>query len=337
LRLAPGTLALLDGDPGVGKSLLTVDLAARLTTGRPLPDGSAARPPCAVVMLNDEDPMENTLVPRLQAAGANIDLLCDFSARTADGLERPPLFPDDCQLLAETIQESGAPLAVIDPLSAYVAVGLGSPSIGRVLDGLAQVARETGAVILLLRHLVKWGRGLRALFRGFGGVVIPGRARTVLLAGRDPDDEELCLLAASKSNLGPLAATLAYRIAGGPTGQPVVDWAGPVAETANDVVIASRPAEPPGEALADAMALLQDLLGHGPATYETVLRLAHASGIAEKTLRRAKAELKVRSVLKHEDDGSHWHWSLPEDRDSGRILEELFGPGFKPKSVHEAD
>jgi hypothetical protein len=40
-RLALGKLAMLDGDPGLGKSLLTLDLCARLSTGRPLPDGSA--------------------------------------------------------------------------------------------------------------------------------------------------------------------------------------------------------------------------------------------------------------------------------------------------------
>ena len=39
-RLALGKLAMLDGDPGLGKSLLTLDLCARLSSGRPMPDGS---------------------------------------------------------------------------------------------------------------------------------------------------------------------------------------------------------------------------------------------------------------------------------------------------------
>jgi hypothetical protein len=38
-RLPLGKLAILDGDPGVGKSLVTLDLCARLSTGRPFPDG----------------------------------------------------------------------------------------------------------------------------------------------------------------------------------------------------------------------------------------------------------------------------------------------------------
>ncbi len=40
--LARGHLHLLDGDPGMGKSLTLIDLAARLTTGRPFPNGAPA-------------------------------------------------------------------------------------------------------------------------------------------------------------------------------------------------------------------------------------------------------------------------------------------------------
>ena len=53
--LAAGNLAILDGDPGLGKSLLTLDLAARLTTGRPWPDGAASPGPAAALLLCAED------------------------------------------------------------------------------------------------------------------------------------------------------------------------------------------------------------------------------------------------------------------------------------------
>jgi hypothetical protein len=41
-RFALGKLALLEGDPGLGKSLLTLDLCARLSTGRPFPEDGPA-------------------------------------------------------------------------------------------------------------------------------------------------------------------------------------------------------------------------------------------------------------------------------------------------------
>jgi hypothetical protein len=337
LRLVRGTLALLDGDPGAGKSVMTVDLAARLTTGRPLPEGSPARDPCGVVLLSKEDNYENTVVPRLQAAGGNVDRVCDFTAKTADGLERQPVFPEDCDLLAETIQEMGAGLVIIDPLAAYVSMSLGNQLIWQVVDALAQVAAQTGAVILLIRHLIKWAQGLRALMRGMGSVAIPGRARSTLLAGRHPEEEGLCLLAAPKS-LAVEAPTLAYRITTSPCGQALIDWAGPVAETADDVVIAPRRDRGrPNEQLSTAMALLKEVLGHGPATYETMVRLAHASGISRRTLDRTKRELGIVSEQRQDQDGHRWYWSLPVDRDNQRVLEELFGPGFKPKSVNDPE
>ena len=70
--LACGKLALLDGDPGAGKSLFTADLAARLTRGGRMPDGSWRRKKANVLFLNGEDALDDTLRPRLDAAGADL-------------------------------------------------------------------------------------------------------------------------------------------------------------------------------------------------------------------------------------------------------------------------
>ena len=70
--LACGKLALLDGDPGAGKSLFTADLAARLTRGGRMPDGSWRRQKANVLFLNAEDALDDTLRPRLDAAGADL-------------------------------------------------------------------------------------------------------------------------------------------------------------------------------------------------------------------------------------------------------------------------
>src|SRR3954468_9774500 len=72
-RLALGKLAVLDGDPGLGKSLLALDLCARLSTGRPLPDGSAGPGPVRVAVFNAEDDPDDTLSPRLRALGADLE------------------------------------------------------------------------------------------------------------------------------------------------------------------------------------------------------------------------------------------------------------------------
>src|SRR5205085_5650659 len=72
-RLALGKLAMLDGDPGLGKSYLALDLCARLSTGRPFPDGGEAGCPGSSLVLNVEDSEADTVRPRLQALGADLD------------------------------------------------------------------------------------------------------------------------------------------------------------------------------------------------------------------------------------------------------------------------
>src|SRR6478672_10265157 len=72
-RIALGKLTLICGDPGLGKSFLTLDLAARLSAGRAWPDGAA---PVAgagsAVLITAEDDAADTIRPRLDAAGADV-------------------------------------------------------------------------------------------------------------------------------------------------------------------------------------------------------------------------------------------------------------------------
>jgi hypothetical protein len=68
-RLPLGKLSVLDGDPGLGKSALTLDLAAKASAGLELPDGGRCGP-AGVVLLSAEDGLADTVRPRLDAAGA---------------------------------------------------------------------------------------------------------------------------------------------------------------------------------------------------------------------------------------------------------------------------
>src|SRR5215467_13451343 len=72
-RLALGKLAILDGDPDLGKSLVTLDLCTRLSRGLPFPDGSPSPGPANALVFNGEDDGEDTIRPRLQTLGADLD------------------------------------------------------------------------------------------------------------------------------------------------------------------------------------------------------------------------------------------------------------------------
>ncbi|HEV3237550.1 MAG TPA: AAA family ATPase, partial [Gemmataceae bacterium] len=98
-RLPLGKLVLLDGDPDQGKSLLTLDWAARLTTGRAWPDGTPINGPESVVLLGGEDNILDTVSHRLLAAGADLSRVHVLRVGPdASGQFRALQFPEDIHL-----------------------------------------------------------------------------------------------------------------------------------------------------------------------------------------------------------------------------------------------
>jgi hypothetical protein len=118
-----GKLTLLAGHPGEGKSRLTLDVAARVSSGLEMPDGTAGLHASGVVLISAEDAADDTIVPRLQASGADlkrIHLLTGF--RQGDGREQGLSSLGESPALAaleQSIDKCGARLVVVDPLSAF--------------------------------------------------------------------------------------------------------------------------------------------------------------------------------------------------------------------------
>ena len=122
--LAFGAVSVLDGDPGTGKSLLTVDLAARIGTGRPMPDGTPApghpvhgRGGLMTVFVNAEDGVRTCILPRLLAAGGDprsVAFLGGLGEGGADAL--PVRFPDDYPPLRKLLRSWPGSFVVLDPM-----------------------------------------------------------------------------------------------------------------------------------------------------------------------------------------------------------------------------
>src|SRR4051794_38446331 len=117
-RLALGKLAMLDGDPGLGKSLLTLDLCARLSTGRPFPDGAPGPGIGPAIILNAEDSEEDTLRPRLQALRADLNRV--FILHPEEGPGQLLRLPCQTELLDDALQRTQARLVVLDPIVAFL-------------------------------------------------------------------------------------------------------------------------------------------------------------------------------------------------------------------------
>ncbi len=117
-RIPRGKLVVLDGDPGLGKSTLTLDFAARVSAGEAMPDQSRRRRPAGVVILSAEDGPADTIRPRLEAAGADLDQVFVLDTVATPEGDHYFAIPDDIPTLERSVQERKAALVVIDPLTA---------------------------------------------------------------------------------------------------------------------------------------------------------------------------------------------------------------------------
>jgi hypothetical protein len=331
-RLAFGKLAVLDGDPGLGKSFLTLDLCARLSTGRALPDGAPGPSPACSLVLNCEDGLEDTLAPRLAALKANLDRI--FVIPRDQDVTQPLRFPSQIHRLDQALTDRPARLVVIDPVMAFLDEGILSgsdQSVRRALYPLACLAEKHRAVILLVRHLNKTSN-VRAVYRGGGSIGFIGASRSAWLVAPSPQDHEIRVLAQIKNNLGPPQPSLAFRLKSTRGGRPSLRWLGTSPLGANQLLMNAPKGAPPA-ARDRACDFLTDFLGGGPRTSREVWDISAKHRLSSGTLRRAKKCLEIRTELVEREGIFRNYWLLPfqhlsptPKRDDPNDLEHWLGP-----------
>lgn len=328
-RVPAGKLTNFIGDPGVGKSLVTMDVAARISTGTPWPDAPGVENAVGgVVILSAEDDPEDTLAPRLIAAGADLSRIVVLQAvRRGDGREATFSLADDLPALEAAIgQTPDCRMVVVDPLSAYM-IGIDShrnSDVRSLLAPLAALAARTGVAVLGVTHIRKSDGP--AIHRAIGSIAFVAAARAAWAFGVDRDDPDRRIMAYVKNNLSRDVGGLAYRIDETPDGAPVVVWEpGTVSTTADELL--GRAAEP-GErsAVDEAVDFLRDELAAGPVGAKEIKARADAAGIAPRTLDRAKGRLGVKCG----PDGFRgpWVWRLPDGQsapDSAECANPIHG------------
>jgi hypothetical protein len=120
-HIARGSQELLTGIPGGGKSQIHCALVAAATTGGMWPDGCNGIPPGNVIMLTAEDCLDQTIVPRLIAAGADRARVHILKKIRKDNKERMFLLSEDLEQLEVMIRKVGNVwLITIDPITAYM-------------------------------------------------------------------------------------------------------------------------------------------------------------------------------------------------------------------------
>jgi len=332
-RLALGKLAMLDGDPGLGKSLLALDLCARLSTGRPFPDDQPGSGVGNAIVLNAEDSAQDTTRPRLQALGADLERIFVPCQEERGGAELFRL-PAGIAQLGSALDRTGARLVVFDPVVAFLEASISANSDQAVrcaLWPLLQLADRHQCVMLLVRHLNKAAGG-RSLYRGGGSIGFLGACRSGWLVGADPAEPGRRVLAQVKNNLAPPQPSLAFTVETS-DGCPRLCWQGTSPLTADELV-ATGPRPGPVRPRDQAQDFLADFLQDGPRTSRELWPAAQEVGLSERTLYRARQQLKVVIQRVARDHQILNYWLLPgqqiprESQPEPEVpdLEEWLGP-----------
>ncbi|MGH6878109.1 MAG: AAA family ATPase [Rhizomicrobium sp.] len=296
-RIPLGKPSLLVGDPGLGKSLVTVDIAARLSRGVEFADGAPCETGRTIILSAEDDPGD-TIGPRLDAANADVRRVHLLEAvrvpqARGDTVEKQFSLETDLPHLEDALKKlAGVRLIVIDPLSAYLG-GIDSHSNAEtrsLLSPLAAMAERCGVAVLAVTHLRKSAGP--AVHRAIGSIAFAAAARSVWVVALDPDDRARRLILPVKQNLSAQGSGLAFRVEDS-DGVARIAWeTGTVALDVNDVLAESAGTQD-GSALEEACEWLQDELAEGPLLQADVIKRATREGFSVATLRRAKKKLGI--------------------------------------------
>lgn len=310
-RIPLGKLTLLAGDPGLGKSFVTLDLAARVSRGDAWPDMPLFKQtPGGVILLNCEDDLADTIAPRLDKAGADDSNIIAIEGVRMLGQRRHFSLEADLPRLDEVlIDNPGTRLVVIDPVAAYCGKidSHKNSEVRGLLAPLAELASRHRVAIVSVTHLSKTG-GTKAVYRAMGSLAFAAAARAVWAIVKDANDPQRRLFLPAKLNLARDPDGLAYRIDEG----RVVWEVDPVQLHADDAfaaeVKAAGDTSHRGAERREASAWLRHQLANGPIPSTQLIADAREHGISERTLRRAFKEMNGRAKKATE---GQWQWSLP--------------------------
>lgn len=311
-RLAFGKLTMLSGDPGLGKSFITMDLAARATTGRPWPDGAIGREPIHVLILAAEDGLADTVRPRLDALGADVSRVHVMTGTKEGRTERGPQLAD-VDAIEKAIVATGARLLVIDPVASYLGVtdSHKDAEVRGLLTPLLTMAERHDCAVLGVMHLTK-DAGRAAIYRSSGSVAFVAQARVALMVTTDAANPDRRVLAASKCNVAKMPAGLAYTMRDGRLEwdeTPLTDF-----DLNAHLAASSSAGSRDAHDHTDAGELLAELLENvalWPMAAKDVLDAAKAHGISDRSMQRAAKKVGIKIERDGFGGGGRWVWHRP--------------------------
>jgi len=331
-RIALGKLTLYIGDPDGGKSVLSACLASIVSRGSPFPVDGTPSPIGDVVILSAEDDAEDTIKPRLEAAGADcsrVHILEAIRETGTDGkqTERTFSLKRDLKVLENVLSSlPQCKLVIIDPISAYLddTDSHRNAAIRGLLSPLTKLAAKFGVAIVAIDHLNKNSNEKNAMYRPGGSLAFVAAARAAYIVARDKDNPERRIVAKLKNNLAKSEpkSGLAYTILTADNGAPILAWEPEPVDVRAAELLSRMESEEQRLDTDWAGDTLHDVLANGPVPALEVFKECDKAGVSKKQARRAAEKLGV--ITKKTGFQGGWTWELPSDSASHDSDTEVF-------------
>ena len=309
-RIPQGKLTVIAGDPGLGKSLLTLDMAARVSFGGPWPDIGIA-PLGDVLLITAEDGLDDTVRPRLDLLEADVSRIHAIEISVDDNGENVALsLTEHLPQIEEAVATYAAILLVIDPILALTGRKdtHKASDVRAILAPLAAMAERTGCAVVTILHLNKNSKEGNALYRVTSSLDFVAAARSALVVGEHPDDPDRRVLASIKANLSAKPALLGFHI----DDRGCFIWDGVVDLDVHALLNVPLPDEK--AARDEAKDFLLEVLKNGPRPAAEVQTEARQYGITDTTLKRAAKDLELQKIrVGGIGKDGHWEWALAKD------------------------
>jgi hypothetical protein len=322
-RIPAGELTLTPGRGGIGKSTFHAWIIAHLTCGTLTGVHFGTPKPCVIAA--SEDSWDRTIVPRLIAADADMDLVYRVDIVTETNEVVSISLPCDVEGLTGEITGIGAALLSVDPVMSVLSNTLDTHKdreVRQALEPLGRLADRTGCVVLGNAHFNK-SSGNDPLSLIMGSAAFGNVARAALGFARDTEaEDESCVISQVKNNLGRLdLPSLRYRIDSatidteeGPAEVGRLVMLGESDRSVADI-LSDRNTRDNSDDVEDVEVWLADLLKHGRMEANAIYRAADANGYSKDKAKRAKKKLGI--VATHPDINGPWFWEPPQGSNKG--------------------
>jgi putative DNA primase/helicase len=299
-RIPIGMVSIIAGEPGVGKSFLSMMMAATVSTGSCWPDAPGPDRGGALIITGEEDP-DYSIIPRLESNGADksrVFILEPPDLDLSQGVGR----------LREIIRQvPDCRLVGIDPVNCFMGNSdqNNNSDVRRTMGNLKRLAEDTGTAIVLITHFTK-KVDLGTVNRILGSVGFVAAARSVwaVVWDREDPEHENRILVPCKSNYCIRPMSMRYTITDG----KVVFDPEPFHHDPDDQEPENRIGAPKTD---EAVEFLQEILtGKVSVAQDEIQQQAEARGIKYGTLRIAKKKLPIKSESHGFGKDKAWYWSL---------------------------